>query len=208
MFANRVLRKIFERTSSPNTLRAFRSIGVGWTGMWQSWGRRTCRLFVRKTDLKRPFGWLRRSWVDNIKTDHKGIGREVVDCFDLAEDREKGRSVAYIVVNLRVAWSVGCFLTGWSTVGFPVRARVPGVSSEKCRCLLCVLQAKCLIPALYAVPRNCVLCLVVSEVWKLRELIILFILCWSAVVYLIWFRCNCNRTKTNASEIQIFAYCY
>lgn len=50
--------------------------------------------------------------MDNIKTDLKGIGREMVDCIDLAEDRDKARAVVYTVMNLRVAGSVGCFLTG------------------------------------------------------------------------------------------------
>jgi hypothetical protein len=50
--------------------------------------------------------------VDNIKTDLKGIGREIVDCIDLAEDRDTGRAVVYTVVNLRVAGSVGRILTG------------------------------------------------------------------------------------------------
>jgi hypothetical protein len=60
----------------------------------------------------RPFGRLRHSRVDNIKTDLEEIGREIVDCIDLAEGRDKGQAVAYTVVNLRVAGSVGCFLTG------------------------------------------------------------------------------------------------
>jgi hypothetical protein len=110
----------------------------------------------------------------------------------------------YTVVNLRVAGSVGCFLNGWWTVGFSIRAPLHGVRLEKSRYLLCVLQAKCLVPACYTVPWNCVLCLVVSEVWKLPALIILFILCRSAVIYLIWFRSNINRTKTNTCEVQIF----
>jgi hypothetical protein len=50
--------------------------------------------------------------VDDIKTAVTGIGREVVECIDVAEDRDKGRAVVYTVVNLRVAGSVGCFLTG------------------------------------------------------------------------------------------------
>jgi len=49
--------------------------------------------------------------VDNIRTALKGIGREVVDCIDVAEDRHKGRAVVYTVMNLWVAGSVGCFLT-------------------------------------------------------------------------------------------------
>jgi hypothetical protein len=55
----------------------------------------------------RPFGRLRLSWVDNFKTDLEEIGREIVDCIDLTEDRDKGRAVVYTVVNLRVAGSVG-----------------------------------------------------------------------------------------------------
>lgn len=50
--------------------------------------------------------------MDNIKTAVKGIGREVVECIDVAEDSDKGRAVVCTVMNLRVAGSVGCFLTG------------------------------------------------------------------------------------------------
>ena len=48
----------------------------------------------------------------NVQTDRKGLGREIVDCIDLAEDRDKRWAVVYTVVNLRVAGNVGCFLTG------------------------------------------------------------------------------------------------
>jgi hypothetical protein len=102
---------------SPNTSRVIKLRRVGWTDLWHAWGRREGHVgfLVWKPELKRPFGRRRRSWVDNIKTDLKGIDREVVDWYDLTEDRHKGRAVVYTLVNLRFACtsrSVGCVLIG------------------------------------------------------------------------------------------------
>jgi hypothetical protein len=36
--------------------------------------RNACRIFVGKTESKRPLGRQRRTWVDNIKIDLREIG--------------------------------------------------------------------------------------------------------------------------------------
>jgi hypothetical protein len=41
-------------------------------------------------------------WVDNIKMDLVEIGWSVVDWIDLAQDRERRRTLVNVVMNLRV----------------------------------------------------------------------------------------------------------
>jgi hypothetical protein len=57
---------------------------------------------VRKPEIKRPLGRLRRRWVDNIKVDHREIGWDGVDRIDLAQDRDQWRALVNTVINLRV----------------------------------------------------------------------------------------------------------
>ena len=51
--------------------------------------RNTYRDLVRIFEGKRPPGRPRLKWKDNIKRDLKEIGRESVDLFNFAQDREK-----------------------------------------------------------------------------------------------------------------------
>jgi hypothetical protein len=46
------------------------------------------RILVGKQEGKRPLGRPRRRSVDNIKMDLTEIGRDGVDCIDMAEDRD------------------------------------------------------------------------------------------------------------------------
>jgi hypothetical protein len=49
-----------------------------------------------KVKGKRPLGRPRRRWVDNIKMDLREIGKDVMDWFDLIQDRDQG---SYICGN-------------------------------------------------------------------------------------------------------------
>jgi hypothetical protein len=64
--------------------------------------RNAYRIFVGKSEGKRPLGRLRRRWVDNIKIDFREIGWDGMDWIDLAEDRNQRRALVNTVVNLRV----------------------------------------------------------------------------------------------------------
>ena len=59
---------------------------------------------VRKHEGKRPFGRRRCRWED-IKIDRQETGWEGVDWVNLAQDRDKWRSLVNMVMNLRVLWN-------------------------------------------------------------------------------------------------------
>jgi hypothetical protein len=67
-------------------------------------------------------------WEDNIKMDVREIGWGGIDWIDLARDRDQWRALVNTVINLRVPYNVGKFLSGCTTGGFSRRARLHGVS--------------------------------------------------------------------------------
>ena len=60
------------------------------TGLW--WGN----------EIKRPFERPRRSWEDNIKMDLHEVGCEGMDCFELAQDRDRWWALVNAVMNFGV----------------------------------------------------------------------------------------------------------
>jgi hypothetical protein len=60
---------------------------------------------------KRPLGRFRRRWEDNIKTDLQEVGCEGLDWIDVAQDRNGWRTLVKAVMNRRVPYNVGNFLT-------------------------------------------------------------------------------------------------
>jgi hypothetical protein len=60
--------------------------------------RNAYRLFVGKSEGKRPLGRPRRRWVDNIRMDLGEVGW----CNGLAKDRNRWRALVNSVLNLRV----------------------------------------------------------------------------------------------------------
>jgi hypothetical protein len=88
--------------SSPSIIRMNKSRRLRWVGHVARMGaKRTAhRILVGKPEGKRPLG--RRRWVDNIKMDHRAIGWDGVDWFDMAQDRDLWRALVNTVLNLRV----------------------------------------------------------------------------------------------------------
>jgi len=62
------------------------------------------RVLVGKPEGRRPLGRSRRGWEDNIKMDLQEVGWRGggVDWVDLAQDRDRRRSVLKAVMNFRV----------------------------------------------------------------------------------------------------------
>ena len=85
--------------------------------MWLAWGRRggAYRVLVGKPDGKRPLGRPRGRWVDNIRMDLQEVGCEHVDWIGLAQDRDGWRKLVNAVMNLRVPYNAGNFLTSCKT---------------------------------------------------------------------------------------------
>jgi hypothetical protein len=90
--------------SSPSIIRIIKSIRMTWAGHVAPMGekRNAYRLLVEKPEGKRPLGRPRRMWADNIKIDLLEIGWASVDWISLAQDRDKWRALANVIMNLRV----------------------------------------------------------------------------------------------------------
>ncbi|KAJ4428380.1 hypothetical protein ANN_24399 [Periplaneta americana] len=125
VFENEVLRKIFgakrdEVTgewrklhnielyafySSPDIIRKIKSRRLRWAGhvarMDES--RNSYRVLVARPEGKRPLGWPRRRWEDNIKMDLREVGYDDRDWINLAQDRDQWRAYGRAAMNLRVS---------------------------------------------------------------------------------------------------------
>ena len=64
-----------------------------------------------KTQGKGPLGKPRRRWEGNIKMYLQAVGCGGMDWIELAQDRERWRAIVNGVMNLRVPYNVGNFLT-------------------------------------------------------------------------------------------------
>ena len=60
------------------------------------------RVLVGKPKGKIPLGRPRRRWEDNIKMDIQKAECECMDCIELAQDRDRCRTLVNAVMNLRV----------------------------------------------------------------------------------------------------------
>ena len=65
-------------------------------------GRSVYRVVVREPEGKRPLGRPRHRWEDNIKMDSQEVECEGMDWIDLAEDRDRWRTLLNAVMNRRV----------------------------------------------------------------------------------------------------------
>ena len=104
------------------------------------------RVLVAKPEEKSPLGRPRRRWVDNIRMDLQEVGCGYMDWIGLAQGRHRWRTLVSAVMNLRVPWNAGIFLTSCKPVSFSRRTVHHGVSkyeeslrkSQKQLCFLAV----------------------------------------------------------------------
>ena len=82
-----------------------------WAGHVARIGERkgVCRVLVGKPEGKRPLGKHRRRWEDNIKMDLQKVGREVMDWFELAQNKGSWWSLVSEVMKFRVPYNAGNF---------------------------------------------------------------------------------------------------
>ena len=90
------------------------------------------RVLVGKPEGRRPLVRPRRRWVDNIRMDLQEVGCGYMDWTGLAQDRDRWRTLVSAVMNLRVQWNVGNFLTSCKPVSFSRRTLNHGVSKSSC----------------------------------------------------------------------------
>jgi hypothetical protein len=69
------------------------------------------RVLMVKPDGKKPLGKPRRGWEDNIKVNLQEVRWGGMDWNDMAQDRDRRWAVVSVVMNLRVAYNAGNFLT-------------------------------------------------------------------------------------------------
>ena len=89
---------------------------------------RVYRVLVGKPEGRRPLGRPRRRWVDNIRVDLQEVGCGYMGWIGLAQDRDRWRTLVSAVMNLRVPWNAGNFLTSCTPVSFSRRTLHHGVS--------------------------------------------------------------------------------
>ena len=116
--------------SSPNIVWVIKSRRMRWAGHVARMGeeRGMYRVLVGKPDGKRPLGRPRRRWVDNIRMDLQEVGCGYMDWIGVAQDRDRWRTLVSAVMNLRVPWNAGNFLTSFKPVSFSRRTLHHGVS--------------------------------------------------------------------------------
>ena len=101
---------------------------IGWACGAYGWGEGVYRVLVGKPEGKSPLGRPRRRWVDNIRMDLHEVGCRYMDWIERAQDRDRWRTLVSAVMNLRVPWNAGNFLTSCKSVSFSRRALHHGVS--------------------------------------------------------------------------------
>jgi hypothetical protein len=79
---------------------------------------------VGNPEGERPLGRPRRRWVDNIKIDLRETEWNGRDWIDLAQDRDQWRALVNAVMNLRVPYNSGKFLSGCTIGSFSRRAQL------------------------------------------------------------------------------------
>ena len=101
-----------------------------WAGLVARMGeeRVVYRVLVGKPEGRRPLGRPRRRWLDNIRMDLQEVVCGYMDWIGLAQDRDRWRTLVSAVMNLRVPWNVGNFLTSCKTVSCSGRTLHHGVS--------------------------------------------------------------------------------
>jgi hypothetical protein len=74
-------------------------------------GSSVCRILVGKPEGKRPLRRSRRGWEDNIKMDLQEVGCGDTNFIELTQNRDKWRALVNAVVNFRVSYNAGNFLS-------------------------------------------------------------------------------------------------
>jgi len=124
VFENRVLRRVFgpkrngvtaewrklhneelrDLYSLPNIVRVVKARRMRWAGHVVPMGvwRGVHRVLVGKPEGKRPLGRPRRRWEDNIRMDLREVGCGIGEWMELAQDRDRWRTIVNTVMNIRV----------------------------------------------------------------------------------------------------------
>jgi hypothetical protein len=86
--------------------------------------RNAYRILVGMPERKGPLARPRHRWVDNIKMDLTEIGWDGIDWIDLAQNRDQWRALVNAVMNIRVPYNAGKFLSDCTIGSFSRRAQL------------------------------------------------------------------------------------
>ena len=86
------------------------------------------RFLVGKPEGRRPLGRPKRRWENNTRINLWEVGCGCVDWMELAQGRDRWRALVSAVMNLRVAYNAGNFLTNCRPVSFSRRTLLHGAS--------------------------------------------------------------------------------
>jgi hypothetical protein len=95
--------------SSPSIIRMFKSRRLRWAGHAARMGRKLMHA---------------RRWEDNIKLGLREIGCGDMDWIYLAQDGDEWRTLVNTVMNLRIPWNAGKFLSSCTIGSFSRRAQL------------------------------------------------------------------------------------
>ena len=101
---------------------------MGWACGAYGWGEGVYWVLVGKPEGKRPLGRPKRRWVDNISMDLLEMECGYMGWIGLAQDRDRWRTLVSAVMNLRVPWNAGNFLTSCKPVSCSRRTLHHGLS--------------------------------------------------------------------------------
>ena len=109
--------------TSPNIVRVIKSRRIRWAEHVARMGeeKRVYRVLVGKPEGRRPLGRPRGRYVDNIRMDLQEVGCGYMDWTGLAQHRDRRRTLVSAVINLRVPWNAGNFLTSCKPISFSRR---------------------------------------------------------------------------------------
>jgi len=94
---------------------------MGWACDAYGWGEGVYRVLVGKPEGKRPLGRPRRRRVNNVRMDLQEVGCGYTDWIGLAQDRDRWRTLVSAVMDFRVPWNTGNFLTSCKPVSYSRR---------------------------------------------------------------------------------------
>ena len=85
-------------------MRVIKSRRMRWAGHVARMGveRAVKRVLLGKPEGRRPLGRPRRRWVDSIRIALQEVVYQYMDWIDLAQDRDRWRTLVSAVMNLRV----------------------------------------------------------------------------------------------------------
>ena len=93
-------------------------------------GRDVHRGLIRKPKGQRPLGRPRRRWADNITMDFQELRLGGMEWNELAQDRNRWRTLVNALMHFLVAINAAIFLTSWEPVSFAGRTLLHGVSYQ------------------------------------------------------------------------------